>query len=119
MNTSIDPEEITPLHGVRDHDKVDHLVAEMKENGWRGRSLLVIERESDYLAWTGSHRVAAAVKSGLSLVPCYVIHERELLERGFHPVDGHTMDYERRKILKEIGDEAAIHLMWQEEGFPG
>jgi len=91
----------------------------MKENGWQGRPLLVIEHKSDYLAWTGSHRQAAAKEAGLSLVPCYAIHERELLKRGFHPVNGHVMDYQRLEILKKIGDEAAIHLMWQEEGFPG
>jgi ParB-like nuclease domain. len=111
---SIDPEEIEPLHEVRIKALFDDLTASMKENRWQGRPLLVIERESDYVAWTGSHRIAAAIEAGLSLVPCYVLDERELLKRGFHPVIGHVTDYERLEILRNIGDEAAIHLMWQE-----
>src|SRR5262249_14224980 len=112
--TSIDPEEIEPLHEVRDQAKVDQLTADMKKNGWRGTPLLVIEPKSDYLAWTGTHRLAAATQAGLSSVPCYVIHEQELLKRGFHPVVGHVMDYERLQILKKIGDEVAIRIMWHE-----
>ena len=85
MITSIDPEQIEPLHEVRNRAILDGLTADMKENGWRGRPLLVIERESDYVAWTGSHRIAAAIEAGLALVPCYVVDEGELLKRGFHP----------------------------------
>jgi len=116
--TSIDPEEIEPLHEVRNEARFDDLTASMKENGWQSRPLLVIERKSDYLAWTVSHRLAAAIKAGLSLVPCNVIHECQLSEYGYHPTIGHVMDHERFKILKKIGDETALHLMWQEEGFP-
>ena len=117
MITSIDPQEIEPLHEVRNQALLDALTADMKENGWRGRPLLVIERESDYVAWTGSHRMAAAIEAGLALVPCYVIHEDELSKRGFHSTADHVMDYERFEILKAIGDEEAIHLMRQEQGF--
>jgi ParB-like chromosome segregation protein Spo0J len=102
--TSIDPQEIEPLHGVRDQTLLNNLAAEMKQNGWQGRPLLVIDRESGYSAWTGSHRISAAIEAGLSLVPCYVIDERELIDRGFDPAWGHVMDYERLQILKSIGD---------------
>ena len=112
--TSIDPEEIEPLHGVRNHTLLSNLAAAMKQSGWQGRPLLVIDREFGYLAWTGSHRIPAAIEAGLSLVPCYVIHEREFLKRHFHPTIGHVMDYERLQILKKIGDEVAIRIMWQE-----
>jgi hypothetical protein len=111
--TSIDPKEIEPLHEVRDQAKLDQLTADMKENGWRGTPLLVIERESDYLAWTGTHRLAAAIETGLSSVPCYVLDEQELLKRGFD-CDQPIMDYQRLEILKKIGDEVAIRIMWQE-----
>ena len=111
--TSIDPQEIEPLHGVRDQMLLDNLAAGMKQNGWQGRPLLVIDRESGYLAWTGSHRIAAARAAGLASVPCYALDEQELVKRGFDPEWGHVMDYERLEILKKIGDDA-IHLMWQE-----
>jgi hypothetical protein len=109
----IDPEEIEPLHGVRNHALFDDLTASMKENGWKGRRLLVIDRESEYLAWTGSHRIAAAREAGLAVVPCYALDEQELLKRGFD-CDQPIMDYQRLEILKKIGDKDAIHLMWQE-----
>jgi hypothetical protein len=112
--TSIDPREIEPLHGVRDQTLLDNLATGMKQSGWQGRPLLVIDRESGYLAWTGSHRIAAAIEAGLSLVPCYVIDERELLDRRFDPARDHVMDYERLQILMSIGDAGAINLMWQE-----
>jgi hypothetical protein len=104
--TSIDPQEIEPLHGVRDQMLLDNLAAGMKQSRWQGRPLLVIER--------GSHRIAAAIEASLSLVPCYVIDERELIDRGFDPARGHVMDYERLQILKSVGDAGAISLMWQE-----
>jgi len=114
MITVIHPEQIKPLHGVRSKAHFSDLVADMRENKWQGRPLLVIERESDYVAWTGSHRIAAAVEAGLDGVPCYVLDERLLLPLGYDAEKGHVFDYERLKILREIGDETAIHLMWQE-----
>jgi hypothetical protein len=86
----------------------------MKDNGWRGRPLLVIERKSDYLAWTGSHRLAAAKLAGLDSVPCYVLSETELTSRGFDAELGHVEDRERLEILRKVGDETALHIMWQE-----
>jgi ParB-like chromosome segregation protein Spo0J len=114
MIMAIDPAEITPLHEVRIESLLDGLTADMKENGWQGRPLLVIKRPSGFLAWTGSHRIAAAIKAGLAAVPCYVLEERKLIRRGFHATQGHVLDYERLEILRKIGDEQAIHLMWQE-----
>jgi len=90
------------------------LATDMKENGWTERPLLVIERASDFLAWTGSHRIAAAKLAGLETVPCYVLQESELTSRGFEAQFGHVMDYERLEILKKVGDGDALHLMWQE-----
>jgi hypothetical protein len=55
MITLIDPGEIQPLHDVVKvrQGGLKGLVDDMKENGWQGRPLLVIESESGYLAWTG------------------------------------------------------------------
>lgn len=108
-------DEITPLHGVTHPKHFHDLAADMEENGWKGRPLLVIERENDYLAWTGSHRLAAAREAGFPSVPCYVIQERKLLSKGFSAEEGHALDYQRLAILREVGDEMGIYLMRQED----
>lgn len=115
MSTSlINPNEIEPLHEARIPALLRELAEDMEENGWSGRPLLVIERKSEYLAWTGSHRIAAARKAGLKAVPCYVVAELKLTRLGFDASWGHVMDYERFEILKKVGDATAIQLMWQE-----
>lgn len=78
MNAFIYPDEITPLHPVRNKKLLNQLVADTLKNGWQGPRLLVIKRESDYLAWTGSDRIAAAKIAELDQVPCYVLPEGEL-----------------------------------------
>jgi len=110
----LSPDSITPLHGVRNQRLVDDLASDMEENGWQGRPLLVVERDSGHLAWTGSHRIAAAQKAGLPTIPCYTIPESMLTRRGFDAEYGHVQDYERLNIIRKCGDETAIHLMWQE-----
>jgi len=86
----------------------------MRENGWQGRSLLVIQRETQYFAWTGSHRIAAAREVGLESIPCYVIAEEKLLPFEANAEWGHVEDRERLALLIKVGDEEAIHLMWLE-----
>jgi hypothetical protein len=53
----------------------------MKARGWHRRALLVEEVRTYYGAslprWTGCHRVTAAVKPGLSTVPCRVLTAAE------------------------------------------
>ena len=117
MNTNtefIDSKLLTPLHEPRSRRKLQDLVKDMKKNGWRGLPLLVVERESDYLAWTGSHRIVAAKKAGLVSIPCYVIQESELLSRGFDAERGHVFDSDRLEIVKKLDDETALHIMWAE-----
>lgn len=114
MTANIDPNIITPLHGVRSRRLFGQLRDDMKANGWNGLPLLVIETETEYVAWTGSHRIAAAVASGLELVPCYVIPAQDLTARGHDPKFGHVEDWERLKIIREVGDTTAIHIMWSE-----
>ena len=107
-------EQITPLHELRSSQHLQDLVDDMRENGWRGRPLLVIERAEDYLAWTGSHRLAAAKDARIISVPCYVLAESELTSRGFDAEHGHVEDYERLAILQKVGDDTALAIMWQE-----
>ena len=114
MITHLNPCDVKPLHEARQQRLLNELMADMLENGWQGRPLLVIERGADYLAWTGSHRIAAARQAGLSTVPCYVLDQRKLSRLGFDSESGHVMDYERLNILKRLGDETALHIMWEE-----
>lgn len=110
----IDPWRIAPLHGVRQRKLLSQLVASMRRAGWRGRPLLVIEHGDDYIAWTGSHRIAAAREAKLDRVPCYVMAENALKRVGADAEWGHVEDQERLSIVVKTGDEAAINLMWQE-----
>lgn len=107
----LDPGEITPLHEPT--HSIDSLADDMRENGWQGRPLLVVETPTAYLAWTGSHRIAAARASHLQAIPCRVIDEADLLAVADDP-HWHCMDYERLAILRKTGDEAAIALMVDE-----
>ena len=65
--------EINPPHEVRDCKKFDALVTSMEQDGWQGRPLLVIRKDGEYKAITGSHRYAAACDAGLEEVPCVII----------------------------------------------
>lgn len=111
---NIEIETLTPLHEPRDCQYLQNLADDMEENGWSERPLLVIERDNDFLAWTGSHRIAAAKLAGLVSIPCYVVQECELTSRGFDAAQGHVQDYERLEILKKLGDQTALRIMWLE-----
>lgn len=111
--TMIAPEDLRPLHAARDIDKLNGLASDMREHGWQGRQLLVIQREKAYFAWTGSHRIAAAIEAGLEEVPCYVLQEDEL-QGEIDAVWGCVEDWERLKAIRQTGDETAIRIMWLE-----
>jgi ParB-like nuclease domain len=117
MDDQIDPWEIEPLHGVRNKSLLLSLTTDMNQRGWKGRPLLVIERsrpETRYLAWTGSHRIAAAREAELASVSCYVIHEDKLSLFDVDAKFGHCDDTDRLRILRKVGDEVAIGLMLKE-----
>lgn len=108
------PQEIIPLHGSRGKQQVKTLVGDMDENGMPGRPLLVIERDGTYFAWTGSHRLTAAVEEEFAGVPCYVIPESAIIPYGVTADQGHVEDHERLAIMRMVGDQFAIDLMGQE-----
>jgi len=114
MYEQIPPQDLNSLHEVREQEVFKELVVSMAENGWQGRPLLVIDCEDKYVAWTGSHRIAAARKVGLLEVPCYVVSEHELLPHGVEAKWGHHDDSDRLSVIQKIGDEVALDLMWQE-----
>lgn len=108
QSMEIGPLDLIPPHAARTPKLLADLVEAMKENGWQGRPLIVVETAGGYQAWTGSHRIAAARRVGLSSVPCYVIRDAGLA--AISP----TFDYERLTALRALRDEAAIRLMWLE-----
>jgi uncharacterized ParB-like nuclease family protein len=66
-------DKIEPWHEVTDYEKLEWIVEDMKENGWCGRPLVVLEIDGEYQALTGSHRYEAAKEVGLSEIPCAVV----------------------------------------------
>ena len=113
----IPPCDITPLHKTTHPRLVASLASDMRDNGWEGRPLLVIKAASGYIAWTGTHRIAAAIEAELPTVPCYIINEKKLTRHGFDAVSGHVMDYERHAIMVKVGDSEGIRLMYLESAF--
>lgn len=114
MLTDIDPRSLIPLHDVRSKVSLQRLVDDMAENGWMGRPLLVVESPKGFFAWTGSHRIAAAVEVGLESIPCYVVEERRLARFDADARWGHVDDSDRLKIVRGLGDDTAIGIMWAE-----
>ena len=114
----IAPNEIEPLHSPNVPALYRDLVRSMKKNGWKGRPLLVIEcANGSFVAWTGSHRIAAAREAGLDSIPCYIIPESLIESDSIDARTGHVMDFERIRAINASGDETAIHLMSLEKGF--
>lgn len=70
MTNEMRPGSLIPPHEVRDAEKLTILTESMRRDGWMGEPLLVTEAGS---AWTGSHRIAAAIAAGLEMVPVHVV----------------------------------------------
>jgi hypothetical protein len=73
----LDPEALDTINEPFNEEHRQRLVASMRQSGWEGRELLVEEvrryGSPQYFAWTGSHRVAAAIEAGLRTVPCRLL----------------------------------------------
>jgi len=72
--------KIEQFHEVIDKDKFQQLVEDMKENGWNGRPLVVIDCGGEYSALTGSHRLAAAREAELYEIPCAIVDHGTMFE---------------------------------------
>lgn len=119
----ISPKSIRPLHEVRDEAKFAALVDAMETSGWVCRPLLVVdEGGGDYVALTGSHRLAAAQTVRMSTIPVVVVQQCERLT--VEPVlggvdvclDGVRLseDEERLAALEALGNDVAVSLMREE-----
>lgn len=114
---------IIPMHRALEMDRVDMLTTDMRSRGWVGRPLLVELSGDGYRAWTGSHRLAAAMAAGLESVPVVVIDDEgydlivdEYGEPGFGRGAASLLsdDEERAKGLRRVGLTAAAELMEME-----
>lgn len=81
VGKAIDPGRIRKVNASFDEQHVVRLTASMKQVGWSGRPLLVEEVQQygfvEFFAWTGSHRVEAAMRANLAIVPCRVISKAD------------------------------------------
>jgi hypothetical protein len=82
----MDDVDLSPakIHGVNApyaESHVTRIAASMEKEGWQGRPLLVEEVRNyswdEYYAWTGSHRIEAAKRAGLTEIPCRLIRADE------------------------------------------
>ena len=95
---------IIPLHEVRDEEKLNNLIESMKENGWTGRPIVVLDI-GDIQALTGSHRYAAAKIAGIEEIPCAIVNHGDMFDY-YNLSDLNDPDNIRR-ILEEYDEEAA------------
>ena len=113
-STMISLQEINPPHGVIDSSKFDVLVQSMESAGWQGRPLLVIRKNGDYQAITGSHRYAAACEAGLDEVPCVIINRA--IWNGKHGKSTRCLGDQEfaRPYLEELQDDQVLALFDEE-----
>jgi hypothetical protein len=115
------PDDVLParnlieVHDVTDRGKLDHIVKDMTENGWRGDPLLVFDDGDGVYAFNGSHRIAAARKTGTDVPVIYVDDERfvsalddagETFDNIIGSGDDRVADF-----FRKAGDNRAADLM--------
>ena len=111
----VNPKRIEPPHGVENKEKFNELVDSMKVEGWVGRPVLYYDIGRGPEALTGSHRIAAAQKAGLSDIPAVKVTGDigdYVDEFGNSISELQTLDAkEISKWLRNYGDETAANLM--------
>lgn len=119
----LNPLFVDPVNDI-DQARVATLAASLRNVGWIGPEILVEETEHGFVAWTGSHRLAAAKIAGVS-VRCLVLGKTEArsafeatYSRGYHrswrdavtDAEG-PFDQDRLRALRRVGlEEMADHL---------
>jgi hypothetical protein len=104
--------KVFPPHQVEDCAKMERIQADMDENGWQGRPLLVVEYGDGLAALTGSHRWAAARELDMR-IPVIEVDAEKFYGEGY-TIEDMWDDDVRLSILEKIGDERAYALMLQE-----
>lgn len=78
---ALDPTALRPINEPTDLGHLERIIESMRASGWVGRKLLVEEvcrlGFSQHFAWTGSHRIVAAIAAGLTAIPCRIIPAAE------------------------------------------
>jgi diguanylate cyclase (GGDEF)-like protein len=104
-------------HDVRRPEAVDALAKSIAERGWVGRPLLVVTDDGVRVAWTGTHRLAAAKQAGLSAdkIPTIEVDGAALRAAGYD-LDDLTARGKKKRIeaLRAIGNEEAAKLLEDE-----
>jgi len=122
MTTRLDPHAITPLHEIRDLNKLYVLRQSMEIDGWQGRPILVMPSDEDpdylYQALTGTHRIEAAIQAGLEGIPIMIINPyADMWDCGYEEIDEILLDgndEDRLSWLRKHGFNEAAQLMLME-----
>lgn len=88
MTKTLTAQDIVPIHGVRDTDKLAALIADMQVNGWVGAPIVMLD---SYQALTGSHRLAAAEATDTD-IPTVALDDL-LAEHGQPSLDELAQEY--------------------------
>lgn len=112
------PDFPEPRHEVKNTETVERLAASMRENGWVGRPALIVREGDTRVAWTSTHRLAAAKAAGLkpSDVPMVEVDGAALRAAGYD-LDDLTAKGKNKRIeaLRAIGNEEAAKLLEAEK----
>jgi hypothetical protein len=119
IDDELEPRSVIEIHGPKDKAKLASLVEDMNEHGWRGRPILVYADASGAThALTGSHRLAAAKKAGIT-VPVHYVSDEAI---GHEDVRGDYLqdvagsgDDRVADFLRDAGDEDSARLVEQED----
>jgi hypothetical protein len=67
----VEPRSLIPINDPVDKQFLRKLVRDMSRRGWSGRPLLVVRLGTSRYAFTGSHRIAAAMRAGIMVPVVY------------------------------------------------
>jgi len=105
---SVDPKIISPLHKIKPSRRTElRELMQSMATGWQGRPLLVEPAlvaggRYSYQAWTGTHRLAAARRLRIRLVPIVIIDTRRWVQRWGRPKGLLIDEFDDETFLRRI-----------------
>lgn len=113
----INNKQVVTRNGVTDPRKLDELILDMWENGWRGRPVIVADMGDYVQAFTGSHRLTAASVTGVA--PDVVWLPSTLIEDDWEEIwsakDGHELLMVFRELEYEYPGMVDVVAVMQQE----
>jgi len=107
-------ESVRPYHPPRRWDQLEALITSMREFGWKGRPIVVADTQDGFVAFTGSHRLAAAKDAGVPSIPIIVMTPDE-----FHVArEAGVFQDDRMEALLAEGYRAIGELMYMDSLIP-